>query len=73
MNKELIKAISTLQEDEAIRLVQQALARGEDPNSLISDCQEGLRIVGDCYAKSEYYLPELIMSGEMIKKIFAKI
>ncbi len=69
MSKQLIKAISDLQEDEALRLVQQALDKGVDPSSILSDCQDAMKIVGDRFEKSEYYLPELIMSGHVLEKI----
>ena len=70
MSKQLIKAISEMQDDEALRLVQQALDKGEDPNSILSDCQDAMEIVGERYSKSEYFLPELIMSSETVKNIF---
>ncbi|MBI2857809.1 MAG: cobalamin B12-binding domain-containing protein [Chloroflexi bacterium] len=70
VSEQLVKAISDLQEDEALRLVQQGLATAEDPNDILSDCQKAMNIVGDRFAKSEYFVPELIMSGEVIKKIF---
>lgn len=69
MSRELVEAISELQADEALRLVQQALERGEDPSNILSDCQEAMKIVGDRYEKSDYYLPELIMSGHVLEKI----
>lgn len=69
MNKLLIKAVSELQEDEAMQLVQQALGEGEDPLSIIADCQEAMKVVGNLYAKGDYFLPELIMSGEVVKNI----
>ncbi|MFC2021528.1 B12-binding domain-containing protein [Chloroflexota bacterium] len=73
MSKQLIEAISEMREDEALDLVQQALNRNEDPDSIMSDCQEAMEIVGDRYSKSEYFLPELIMSGETVKNILAVI
>lgn len=69
MSKELITAISEIQEDEAIRLVQDALDRGEDPSRIMDDCQEAMKIVGDRYQNCEYFLPELMMSGQTLEKI----
>ena len=69
MSKDLVKAISEIQEDEALRLAQEAIDRGEDPYSILSDCQEAMNIVGERYERSEYFLPELVMSGEMLKDI----
>ncbi|MFC1860568.1 B12-binding domain-containing protein [Chloroflexota bacterium] len=73
MSKQLIKAISEMQEDEALHLVQQALDKGGDPNSIMSDCQAAMEIVGERYSKAEYFLPELIMSGEILKNVLGII
>lgn len=69
MGKELVKAISEIQEDEALRLVEEAVEKGTDLEGILKDCQEAMNIVGQRYEKGDYFLPELIMSGEMLKKI----
>ena len=69
MSKELVKAISEIQEDEAIRLVEETIKKGGDLEGILRDCQEAMNIVGQRYEKGEYFLPELIMSGEMLRKI----
>jgi methanogenic corrinoid protein MtbC1 len=69
MSKELVKAISEIQEDEAIRLVEEAIKKGGDLEGILKDCQEAMNIVGQRYEKGEYFLPELIMSGEMLRKV----
>ncbi|MEK7352998.1 MAG: cobalamin-dependent protein [Chloroflexota bacterium] len=69
MGKELVKAISEIQEDEALRLVEEAVKKGLDLEGVLKDCQEAMNIVGSRYEKGDYFLPELIMSGEVLKKI----
>jgi methanogenic corrinoid protein MtbC1 len=69
MSKELVKAISEIQEDEALRLVEETIKKGGDLEGILKDCQEAMNIVGSRYEKGEYFLPELIMSGEMLRKI----
>jgi len=69
MGKELVKAISEIQEDEALRLVEAAVKKGGDLEGILKDCQEAMNIVGERYEKGDYFLPELIMSGEVLKKI----
>lgn len=69
MSAALVKAISELQEEEALRLTQQAIDKGDDPASILSDCQAAMKIVGKRFEEGEYYLPELIASGEALKKI----
>lgn len=69
MSKELIDAIVSLREDEALEMVKKALDKGEDPYAILSDCQKAMEIVGQNFEKGDYYVPELVMSGEMLKKI----
>ncbi len=69
MSKELIDAIVSLREDEALEMVKKALDKGEDPYETLGDCQKAMEIVGQKFEKGDYYVPELVMSGEMLKKI----
>jgi methanogenic corrinoid protein MtbC1 len=69
MNEDLVKAMSEIHEDDTIRLVNEDIAKGADPLSILEDCQEAMNIVGQRYEKGEYYLPELMMSGEILQAI----
>jgi methanogenic corrinoid protein MtbC1 len=69
MGQQLIEAIANIDEDEALRLVREALEKGEDPEGILGDCQAAMDLVGSRYEHGEYYLPELIMSGEVLGKI----
>jgi len=69
MSEDLVKAVSEIREDDAIRLVNEAVEKGEDPLNILKDCQEAMNIVGQRYESGEYYLPELIMSGEVLQTI----
>jgi methanogenic corrinoid protein MtbC1 len=69
MSEDLVKAMSEIREDDAIRLVNEAIEKGVDPLSILEDCQEAMNIVGERYEKGEYYLPELMMSGEILQTI----
>ena len=69
MSKELVKAISEIREDDALRLVEAAVKKGGNLDGILKDCQEAMNIVGERYEKGDYFLPELIMSGEMLKRI----
>ena len=69
MSEDLVKAMSEIHEDDAIRLVNEAIEKGVDPLSILEDCQEAMNIVGERYEKGEYYLPELMMSGEILQTI----
>jgi len=69
MKEQLINAIAEMQEDEALKLVQQMLDSGEDPNEILDAGKEAMKIVGDRYDHREYFLPELIVGGEILKQI----
>jgi len=69
MKEQLIHAIADMQEDEALKLAQQMLDSGEDPNEILDAGKEAMKIVGDRYDHKEYFLPELIVGGEILKEI----
>ncbi|MEK7354206.1 MAG: cobalamin-dependent protein, partial [Chloroflexota bacterium] len=69
MPSQLVNALVHMQEDEAVKLAKRAIDKGEDPAGILDSCQEAMKIVGDNYEKGEFFLPELIMSGLMLKKI----
>ena len=64
----MIAAVTDLEEEAALALVRQRLETGDDPLSVIKDCQEGLRQVGLLYERQEYYLAGLIMAGEIFRE-----
>lgn len=66
---ELINAVAELREAEALELVRRRIQAGDDPLSIVEDCQEGLRQVGERYERREYYLSGLIMAGEIFSEI----
>jgi len=66
---ELGGLVADLKEDEALEVVRQRLARGEDPLRIIDDCQAGMRLVGERYAQKRYFLSALIMAGEILRQI----
>jgi methanogenic corrinoid protein MtbC1 len=61
--------MANMQEDEALRIVDELLAKGEDPAKILDLSSEAMQVVGTRYQEGTYFLPELIMSGEMLRKI----
>jgi methanogenic corrinoid protein MtbC1 len=49
--------------------VDEMLEKGEDPNYILDLSSQAMAVVGERYQEGTYFLPELIMSGEMLKKI----
>ena len=69
MSDELAKLLSDLKEPEALGCVEKALAEGNDPMGLLGQAKEGMNIVGQRFAKGDYFIPDLIFSGEILKGI----
>ena len=69
MSKELVKFLSDLQEQEALEFVGKALEEGVDPVDLLGETKEAMNIVGQRFATGEYFIPDLIFSGEILKQI----
>jgi methanogenic corrinoid protein MtbC1 len=69
MANELIDAMADMREQEAIDLSQKMLEAGEDPLAVLDRCRQALEIVGKRFETGKYFLPELIMAGDMLKKI----
>lgn len=69
MAKELIKAIVSMDGDEAVRITSNLLEQGVEANSILTDCQTAMEEVGKLFETQDYFLPELIMGGEILKQI----
>jgi methanogenic corrinoid protein MtbC1 len=64
----LISAIVDLKEESVLQIVNELLSRNIDPANLLTEFQEGLRIVGERYEKQQYYLSGLVMGGEIFRE-----
>ena len=65
----LVEAMANMKEKEALQIVDELLASGEDPQKILDLSSEAMQVVGERYQEGSYFLPELIMSGEMLRKI----
>lgn len=66
---ELVEAIANMKEEEALQIVDDMLAKGEDPNGILDLSSQAMQVVGEHYQEGTYFLPELIMSGETLRRI----
>ena len=73
LSGELVKLLSDLKEPEALAFVEKAMGEGVDPMTLLGEAQEGMKIVGERFAREEYFLPELVFSGEILNQIVEKL
>ena len=69
MAEDLAKTLADLKEQEAIKIVKDRLSAGEDPLRILGDARRGMEIVGQRFASSEYFIPDLVYSGEILKTV----
>jgi 5-methyltetrahydrofolate--homocysteine methyltransferase len=69
MAKDLVSALADLKEKEALQIVQERLKAGDDPLGILNDARRAVEIVGKRFSDSEYFIPDLVYSGEILKSI----
>jgi methylmalonyl-CoA mutase cobalamin-binding domain/chain len=71
MAEELIAALVDFRKEEVIEAVKSRAERGENPVQILAECRRGMTIVGERFQKGEYFLAELMLSGEIFKGAMA--
>jgi len=69
MSERLVQAIVEMKENEAIAITEELIGRGEDPVKVLDACREAMGIVGERFEKGQFFLPELVMAGEILSRI----
>jgi trimethylamine corrinoid protein len=69
MAGDLVKALSNLEEEEALKITKARLAAGNDPLKILQDTRKAMEIVGKRFADGEYFIPDLVYSGEILREI----
>ena len=69
MSDNLVDAMVHMREQEALALAQKMLNDGVHPFKVLEQCREAVEKVGKQFELGKYFLPELVMAGEMLKKI----
>lgn len=73
MEQDLVSALADLKEDEALAIVRERLDSGGDPLAIFEDAKSAMEIVGARFAASEYFIPELVYAGEILKEVSALV
>ncbi len=68
---EITNALAELDEDRALQLVKEALEGDVAAGDILQACQEGMNQVGSRFECQDYFVSDLIMSGEIFKQIGA--
>jgi methanogenic corrinoid protein MtbC1 len=69
----LVGAITGIREGDAFAIVDDMLAGGTDPAAVIEACREAMTIIGSRFEAGDAFIPELIMAGEIMTGISAKV
>ena len=69
MDDRLIKALAELDEEEALRLTKENIDKGADPNGILDDARAAMELVGKRFEESEYFIPDLMMAGEILREV----
>ena len=73
MSEKLVNAIAEMDEDQALALTKELLDAGTPPPEILADCRAAMELVGKRFECGEYFIPELILAGEMLKSIAAEV
>lgn len=69
MYDQLKDAVTQMKEKEALAIAKALLGEDADPVKLLGVCTEAMEAVGKRFEEGVYFLPELMMAGEMLKQI----
>jgi 5-methyltetrahydrofolate--homocysteine methyltransferase len=70
---DLTSALVEVREQEALEIVDDLLANGKDPGSIIDACRQAMTIIGARFEANEAFIPELIMAGEIMSGVSARV
>lgn len=65
-----IDEIVELNEIKAIDLLKEKITNNEDPMVIMEEVKTAMKKIGERFENKEYFLPDLIMSGEITRQIF---
>ncbi len=70
--RQLVDSLAEMREDEALPLANKMLlVDNKDPIRVLELCRTAMDLVGKRFEEGEYFLPELVLAGEMLETIGA--
>jgi len=73
MSSGLKEAVIELREADALRITEEELKGGADPLEIVAACREAMDVIGRRFADGEAFIPELIMAGEIMTGVTARL
>ncbi len=69
---QLVEWLADMKEDEGLALARKMLLKDKkSPIRVLELCREAMDVVGKRFEEGEYFLPELVLAGEMLDQIGA--
>jgi len=65
----LQELVAALKVKEALVLAKEMLNNGEDPMAVLETCRKGVEIVGKRFEDGKCFIPDLLMSGEIMQSV----
>ncbi|MHA1146168.1 MAG: cobalamin B12-binding domain-containing protein [Candidatus Helarchaeota archaeon] len=70
---DFIEEIVELNEEEVIKILKERIASNEPPMKIMDDVKVAMKEIGERFSSGVYFLPDLMMSGEILRQIFEEI
>ncbi|MFX1344056.1 MAG: B12-binding domain-containing protein [Promethearchaeota archaeon] len=68
MSSNLTMNIVELERDQVLSEIKERLNQGKDPMKIFEECKQGMDLVGEKYKNKEYFLAELMLSGDLFRE-----
>jgi methanogenic corrinoid protein MtbC1 len=69
VNTTLINLMADMQEEEALALARELIGKGVNPLEVLDAARAAMEVVGQRFERSEYFIPDLMMAGEILREI----
>ena len=73
MTTDLTNNLIELEREKVLTEVKERLSQNGDPMKIFEECKQGMELVGEKYKKKEYFLAELMLSGDLFREVMELI
>lgn len=72
-SESFINSLVELNEEKLLKILDERLRLGDNPVDIINDVKKAAEIIGNKYESGEYFVADLIVAGEVMKKVMEKL
>jgi len=69
MTDKLINLMADIKEEQTLAMVKELIADGTNPMDILEDARSAMEVVGKRFERGEYFIPDLMMAGEILRGI----